>query len=242
MKNEKTNENLDKNNFDKLNIASKSLLGTIPLVGPFLSEMASEIIPNQRIDRISSYIKILNEKISQIDQKILDKIKENQEFIDLIEESFYQAVRLTSDERKEYFSNIIVNGITEENISFHQSKVLLILLSQVNDIEILFLKHYSNRIRDREFFKKHKNVLEKIIVHTNSDKETKNKAYIQENYKDNLKRLKLIEEEFEFDKKTGMPKFDAHKKKYKIKNIKITGLGEILLENIGLNKIENKQE
>lgn len=229
-------KSLGTNGTDLLTSFSKSALSMVPIAGPFLSEIVGTIIPNQRIDRLIEYIKELNKRITKIQTERLEELSKNEEFVDLAEEGFIQASRATTSERRQYIASIIENGINDEAISFLQSKYLLKLLSELNDVEIIWLWSYVYPVKksDVEFSEKHKNVLTPISSYSGVDKETRNSASIQDSYKEHLERLHLIESKILYDRKTGFPEFDKYAGKLKTSSRSLTYLGRLLLEQIGL--------
>lgn len=208
----------------------------IPGVGSVLSEIVGNIIPNQRIDRIADYVKILNSKIECISNDIIQKQLKNDQFIDLVEESFIQASRAISTDRKEYFAEIIKNGISQEEIELIHSKHLMKILSELNDAEIIWLKYYLRSQADYEnnFEEKNNEILAPIPVSKNTTAKEWNKSAIQNSYKDHLLRLQLVEKKIKLDRKTKMPEYD-NSGKIKTEPTRITQLGRLLLQQIGLN-------
>ncbi len=229
-------KNLKNNRSDFLVSVAKSAVGTIPIAGPLLSELIGSVIPNQRIDRLSKYLNELNQRLSNIEPIVLDELRKDDEFIDLVEEGFVQASRAISDERRKYIASIIENGIKDEFIEFLDSKYLLKLLAELNDIEIIWLRFYLDPTLngDIDFRNKHKTVLKPISAYKGADTETFNKSLIQNSNKEHLERLQLIESRIKVDRKIGLPEFDITTGKAKITSRRITYLGRMLLENIGL--------
>lgn len=232
-------ENLDRNKQDLLGLVAKTTFGFIPCIGPLLSEMVGTIIPNQRIDRIAKFVKILNERISEIPEKTIERLKTDENFVDLIEEGFVQASRAITKERRNYIASILVNGITNDSLELQESKYLLKLLQELNDIEVIWLRYYktSTTVDYKEFEEKHKNVLSPIRIRIDTyDRETMQKAALQESYKKHLERLGLIKNNIKIDTMTRMPEIDRFTGYPKVRNINITELGNMILEQIGLNK------
>lgn len=229
-------ENLDNNKTDLFVSISKSVLGITPAAGPFLSELVGNIVPNQRIDRLSKYVKILNKRIDSIESEKLECIKNDEHFIDLIEEGFYQASRALSNERRVYIVSIIINGINDEKIEFQESKLLMKILEELNDLEIIWLRYYIDPIMnsDSAFRDTHKKILAPIPAYIGSDKETLQKSALQNSYKTHLERLGLISGRIRIDKTTKVPEFNLHSGKPKISVTETTRLGKMLLEQIGL--------
>lgn len=229
--------NLENNRQDLIAALGKSVVGVIPFAGPLLSELIGAVIPNQRVDRLTKYIKLLEDKMSQIPEEIIDKLKTDENFIDLVEEGFVQASRSITDERRKYIVSVLVNGITDNSIELEESKSLLKILQELNDVEIIWLRSYHVTAigGDENFRKKHDNVLSPITAYVGADKETFQKAAIQDSYKKHLERLGLIKNHIRIDSKTKMPEFDRFTGQPKVSYSDITQLGEMLLEQIGMS-------
>jgi len=89
------------------------------------------IIPNQRIDRIESFLKILESKIpAENRDEIEGKIKKS-EYIDLFEDGFLQVSRALSEERKEYIASLMKNSLSDQELMHSDYKRLLSILGQV---------------------------------------------------------------------------------------------------------------
>lgn len=227
---------LENNKIDLMTSVAKSAVGTVPIAGSFLSELVGNLIPNQRIDRLTKYVMQLDARLSKIPIEKLKLLQENDDFIDLIEEGFVQASRAISDERRLYISSIISNGIKEETIELQQSKHLLKILQELNDVEIIWLRFYLVPTigGDEGFRKKNDNVLKRIQAFLGADSETLIKSAIQNSYKEHLERLELIQKRIKIDSKTGLPEFDRFSGKPKTSYTDITTLGRLLLKQIGL--------
>lgn len=228
--------NLGNNKTDIIAKIAKSTVSAVPYAGGLLSEIIDSVIPNQRIDRLSEYVQELDKRLNKIQSEKISELIKNMAFIDLIEESFIQASRAASHERRKYIASIIENGINDDAIDFHDSKFLLKLLSELNDVEIVWLRFYLDLTTDGdiEFRNKHRNILTPLSAYAGADKETFNKSTLQDSYKEHLERLKLVESNLRFDRKTGFPDFDKTTGKPKTSSRRITYLGKMLLEQIGL--------
>ncbi len=229
-------DNLDNNKTDLLVSAAKSAVGIVPIAGSLLSELVGILIPNQRIDRLTKYVKVLDERISIISTEKINNLKNNDDFIDLVEEGFVQASRAITDERRQYIALLVSNGITDDSIKLNESKQLLKILSELNDIEIIWLRFYlvPTISGDEEFREKHKNILQTIQTYIGADNENLTKSAIQNSYKEHLERLELIESKIRIDNKTKLPEFDAFTGRPKKSYSTITTLGRLLLKQIGL--------
>lgn len=227
---------LENNKIDLLVSATKSIVGNILYVGPLLSELVGNLIPNQRIDRLTKYVKELDERLTKIPTEKINTLLNNEDFIDLIEEGFVQASRAITDQRRQYIASIICNGITDEAIQLNESKQLLKLLSELNDSEIIWLRFFLVPTigGDEDFRQKHSNIIQRIPTYIGADDETLMKAALQNSYKEHLERLQLIQHAIRIDNTTKMPEFDTFTGKPKRSYSDITTLGRLLLKQIGL--------
>lgn len=229
-------DKLNNNWKDYLVSVSKVSLGLVPYAGSMLSEIIGNVIPNQRINRISKFLKILDSKISTIPVEKINMLLNSPEFSNFLEEGFYQASRAITDERREYISNIIFNGLSEDKINLEKSNFLLVILNQLSDSEIIWLKFYSifEMHEKNDFLDKHSNILqEKYTLTTSTDDDFVDVA-LQRNQKENLERLELVRYEIDTDSKTKQPKIS--KGVLLKKNRRISPFGIVLLKNIGLGE------
>ncbi|MEQ1202935.1 hypothetical protein ABLT98_03700 [Acinetobacter baumannii] len=227
--------NLDANFLDHRVATYKAIVGLVPGFGSILSEVVGAIIPDQRMDRLVQYIKLLDEKVQKIDSNLLENAKQNELAIDLIEEGFVQASRSLSNERREYIANIVANGISDEEKNYADSKYILKLLGELNDQEVIWLRFFLHPTfdGDEEFRQQHQNVIEPIATYIGADENILEKKDIQESYKSHLERLGLIRSNYRIDKNTGLPKFN-HQGVPEVSYRFVTPLGKMMLKKIGL--------
>ena len=222
--------------------ATRGAANLVPIVGPVLAEVLGVVIPQQRIDRIAKFAEELERRLSSVEINMLKSQLNNGEFTDLIEEGFRQAARSLSDERRQYIASLIINSLSSENISYAESRHLLRILDEVNDIEIIWLRFYREATMggDKEFWETHKNVLEPVPVAAyGSSQETLDKHTLQESYKEHLFQLRLFERRYRMDHNTmdhntKEPVFDEWTGTQKVEGYEITSLGRLLLKEIGL--------
>ncbi len=232
------NKELKSNKTDYLVSALKASSGIIPGAGPILQELISNIIPNQRIDRITDYISILERKICNVPVETIKLLLKKEEFISLIEDGFIQASKSITKERREYIATVIENGITKEEIELLESKHFLYLLSELNDAEIIWLRYYLGSPTDMEnnFREKHIDILSpRGHISKDSDEKQWTKIAVKESYQEHLIRLNLIERKAKIDRKTKMPEYDNFGE-LRTQSPRITTLGKILLKNIGISE------
>ncbi|EIJ36973.1 hypothetical protein [Thiothrix nivea] len=227
-------------NFNKSDISTiiaKGTLGVIPIVGPIIAEIVGATIPNQRIDRIESLLKKLELKLNGFDKdKIENKIKEP-ESIDLIEDSFIQASRALSEERKEYIAALLKNSLTNDDLNHIEYKRLFSLLGEMNDIEILILiSHRFTLYRDdpeaQLFWEKHREILEEPLLFSGASQEEVDKYTLYQTHRTHLVSLGLFKPRFKKPKNGELPEFDDKTGMIKASGYDSTSLGRLLLRMI----------
>jgi hypothetical protein len=115
-----------------------------PLIGQTLFEVVSELIPNQRIDRLENYMRMLGEEIALLKIPNVDEAIKRPENIDLFEDGVYQAVRALTDKRKRLIAKAVAKGIASEEQSKMREKRILKILDDLDDQEVLILEAYGS--------------------------------------------------------------------------------------------------
>lgn len=209
-------QSLELHKTDYVASAAKAALGAVPFAGSLLVELAGTVIPNQRIDRIVKFAKILGQRLDRVEQDFVKSQLQNEAFTDLVEEGLRQASRSLSDERREYIASLISNSLSSEDMQYQESKHLLNVLGELGDIEIIWLRFYlvPTMGGDKEFRDKHKEILQPVSRTMSASQAVRDKGTLQDSYKGHLAQLGLLNRENN--------------------NYKITSLGRFLLREIGL--------
>jgi len=215
---------------DYIAMSLKAAMGMIPFAGPFLTEIAGSIIPNQKVDRLVAFAKKLDDRLSLIEnQAILNEVMKDENFTDLVEEGMRQASSSLGDERREYLANLIAHSISSEDILFHESKHLMRILGALNNVEVIWLRSYISHGYsygvDMEFREANKAVLEQYIDASVNDRQ-KISTLIR-SYKEHLASLGLLERKMEIKESRNGSEIDTV-------DYSITGLGRMLLLEVGL--------
>lgn len=225
--------NFNNNKSDILASALKSLASMVPYVGGPIAEIIGYVIPNQRLDRLTRFIETLREKVDGIEDEINKRSKNDPLFLDFFEDELTQVSRALTEERIEYLSNLLINGINSDEAELIAAKQLLRLLGQLNDAEIIWLNYYYiDHKEKRNFAEKNPKILQPIPRHLGMDEKTYKASVIQENFKQRLEELHLIESKIKFDNKTGQPQPNFLKNGFETKSTQITPLGRQLIEII----------
>lgn len=221
-------QSLELQTADYIASALKAALGAVPYAGSLLIELVGTVIPNQRIDRLVKFAKSFNNRLSKLEQEFVQSQLKEQSFSDLLEEGLRQAARSLSNERREYIASLITNSLASKDITYQESKHLLRILDELNDIEIIWLRFYlvPTISGDKEFREKHKEVLQPVSRTVSAPQPVHDKGTLQDSYKEHLAQLGLLE-------KIYGSKLDSRTGGMKLKNYQITSLGKLLLREIG---------
>ena len=237
MNEQNKNRELKNQGVDYATSILKSIFGAIPYAGPVLGEIVEVLIPNQRIDRIVKFAEVLEKKILRLEQDFITAQLKDENFVDLIEEGLFQASRSLSDERREYIASIVANSLTFDDIEYQESKHLLRILGEINDVEIILLRFYfliRYNKRTEEFKRKHAEVLKCRYAPMGAPQDIIDKATLQRSYEQHLARLDLLAPQYKIDKSTKQPKYNQFTGAQKFKEYQVTPFGKLLLKQIGL--------
>jgi hypothetical protein len=220
---------------DVTTILGKGLLGAIPFVGPLAAEIVGTIIPNQRIDRIESLLRLLESKIQDYEKERVKQRIVSPEYVDLMEDGFWQAARALSEERKDYIASLLKNSLTDDELKYIEYKRLMSILGELNDFEILILKSktlYPHQPEHREFWELHKHLFKlPVLTVAEATQEKTDKETIHKAHKLHLASLGLLKAKFSKSRQP-QPEFDYETGKIKASGYDITRLGKLLLRSI----------
>ena len=218
--------------------AARGVASLVPIVGPFLAEIIAVAVPQQRTDRIAKFAEELDRRLSSIEENMLEAEKGDGEFVELLEEGLRQAAHSLSDERRSYVASLIVSGLTLENIERSESRHLLRILDEINDIEVVWLRYYQHPTigGDEAFRESHKETLEPAIAYISSSQEDVDKGTLQKSYKEHLSQLGLLDRRFKTNLQTKLPEYDRSSGSMQVSGYRLTQLGRLLLREIGLGE------
>jgi len=222
---------------DHVTSVVKSVVGAVPIAGPFLCEVAGVIIPNQRVDRLAKFAEELAGRLDNVQDDLLKSQLTDENFTELVEESMRQASRSTSDERRAYIASVLANGINRDDVDYIETKHLLKLLGEINDIEVVWLRayyewHWGGRA-ESEFQETHAETLAPVVATMDSSREELDRAAMQDSYKLHMERLGLLRSRVRYDSRTTLPEFDRDKG-FKKAGYQITPLGQLLIRYIDM--------
>ncbi len=243
MKNDEiTVYDTEEQSVDTLTGYVKGGIGAIPIAGPILAEMIGSLIPGQRMDRISDFLKVLDRKLGEMGEDIntLKSKMTDEGFLDLFSEASWQSTKATSNERKEYLASILINGLDDDNLDEIQKNIFLNIMNELNDIEVLILYSHTDEARyDDEFNKKHEELLMSHTEELGLSSELIDQSILFDTYRDKLVRFNLLQRNFKKPRKGELPEFDEETGMIKAIGHTITPLGRLLLRYIDLLEKDN---
>lgn len=190
-------DSLGDTSLDKL-VSTMKAGASLVTTGSFFAEIVTTLIPNLRIERITTFLKQLDDRVELLEEKEakrFHKRKVDSEYIALFEDGALHAARSTSEDRIKYNSSAVIHGMTSDHISAVEARHLLGLLNEINDIEMVWLCHFSHKrgigVPD-EYYEKHYDILKPISRERGQADEIYEAAALQDSYKDHLERLKLV--------------------------------------------------
>lgn len=228
---------IDTNHVDYVVATLKGLSGFIPGLGSLVAEVIGTFIPNQRLDRLARYISVLEGKLSHLDQDTLKTRFATPGFLDLFEDSLYQAVRALGAERLKQIASLVKNGLTDQHEEYDRYKYLLTVLAEMNDTEVIILQSYLYTEHggrdDNEFFFRHNELLSVPgSAHLGSSQETIDRATVHKAYRQHLSRLGVLRPNFRRVRKGEIPEFDSNTGMMKASDYELTPLGQLLLQTL----------
>lgn len=227
---------------DYARVGLKVALSSLPVAGPFISEIVNEIIPGDRIDRIADFCAMLDERINGIEVNLLTGVLGDPEFVDLAEEALRQAARAISKERRTYLVELVATSLSIEKLEYLQSKHLMRILDELSDIEVLWLKWFhlcSTRDNTALFEDLHKNSLDFRIPTLGSTDSEKDTHAITQSYILHLERCGLIEDQarqpIAGEDRALADRLTRARKALPSRGKKISQLGILMLRSIGIS-------
>ncbi|MDT7541152.1 MAG: hypothetical protein QOE33_1056 [Acidobacteriota bacterium] len=231
---------IDSNQSDIAATFFKSLVGVAPFVGTFLAETISLVIPNQKLDRLVTFAKVLDDKVKYLEKDTVKLKMQTEEFTDLLEDGLIQASRAMTDERRSYLASLLKNSITNERLSHVENKKLLALLGELNDAEVLTLKYHSlSSLERREFAELHKELFVPIRRSLGAPQANIDKWALRDSYRNKLRELGLVEPVFKRPERGKVPEFDEKTGQIKATSFRATAFGKLLLRHIDQHPTEN---
>lgn len=230
-------DELKPNKMDHFALVAKGVAGAIPHAGGIVAEIIGTLIPNQRMDRITKFVEKLDSRVGSLESEQIKARLRKSETIDLFEDAAFQASRALSDDRLTYLAALLGNSIADNTITHEETKRLLALLEQINDVEVIILASNDTMRhpqRDPEFWERHKAALAPRSPTSGSSERELDEAAIFNSYKHHLFQLQLLKQNFALHRRGEIPDFDRETGTIKVSGYSLTWLGKLLLRRIDM--------
>ncbi|MDO6965791.1 hypothetical protein [Rhizobium alvei] len=144
-----TNErlNISNNWIDYTVAAGRGGAGFVPVLGGVIGEIITQLVPNQRVDRLAKYLGMLDNRVEVMEHHIKEFIKNDPESIALIEDGAYAAARATSPDRLEKIVACVESGLKGMSEEGYWRRRLLSIYCELSDEETALLyKFYQSSV------------------------------------------------------------------------------------------------
>lgn len=186
-------------NKDRVVDILKGAGGAIPYGGALISEILGMVIPNQRLDRVVTFIEKLSNDFNDLSITI-DELKVKlyePEYSSLFYKACSASANSVDEDKIKYIKNLFKFGISIEKENAFQLEELIKIIDELNRVEILYLTQYFYMRYD---FQKYKELekqdrLEPIKpnLYLSMSQEEYDSEVVKEVYSNKLLRLGLFE-------------------------------------------------
>ena len=216
-----------------------SLLG-IPHIGEVAAEIVGTLIPDLRKKRLVEFMEIFADEVKDLHADVREQKLKTEEFLDLLEDSMWQAARSLTRERKKQIASFLRHSLYHGELDHLQEKTLLSLLNELNNAQIIMLKYaafHGNTEQRRAYYERHRDVLVAPSPVLGASDEDVDRFAVHRVYRRELQRLGLLQAKFKKPKKGELPEIDIQTGMVKEESLAITRLGHLLLRYIALDEL-----
>jgi len=179
---------------DGIAAVGRILASMVPVAGPFLTELITEIVPSQRQDRFEDFVRQLHERLAGVEETVLRERLREPENVALFEEGAYQAVRAFTEERRRQIVELVAGGIADDRRDYLESHRVLRLLGELDDVQVVLLAGYLQKNREGDYWERHANVLRVPPVNGDASREEIDVAAVREAGQQHLVQLGLLKQ------------------------------------------------
>lgn len=196
-------------------------------LGAVVSEFVTQLVPQQRVDRLENFVERLNQRFVGLRDEFHERVQSSAPFAVLTEEATLAAVRTASDERRGDLAALLRNGFDHDDSRVEEDLALARLLERLNEPQVLLLMSYGNFKRTmgdtelRDFQLKYPGVFEIHPPTQTGSSDDRRRWAMHNHYIAELVSFGLLEDE------EGIAKSGPRRK------VRITPLGLLLLQLIG---------
>lgn len=124
---------------------TKGVIGSIPVAGSLAAEVFSLLVSSPLEKRRDAWMNDVSERLTSLekDPQFLEKLKEDEEFIDILIEATRLAIKTSKEEKRTSFANAVVNAALGQAPDTATSQIFLSLLDQSTEWHIKFLHYFT---------------------------------------------------------------------------------------------------
>jgi|tagenome__1003787_1003787.scaffolds.fasta_scaffold20875173_2 hypothetical protein len=221
----------------KVQIGSALLRGAIsqlPVLGPVITELLSQAIPDRRIERLNGLFERLEQRVSALEPQVVRDRFSDSAFSDIVEDGMFSAARASSSERLDWIAELLARGIEQNDLEKIDRKYLLALLGQLNDAEVIVLCSHGivSPGKQAEFYGRHQGALDLPYPSMADAREVHARQAVRESYRTHLEALGLLQREYHFLRNGQVPEFERDGR-LKGGTLGLSPLGWVFLREIG---------
>ena len=136
---------LQSNKTDNIASILSASLGAVPVAGSFLSELVTQVIPEQRMDRVVKFIMMIAEELDKqkIDIELLrNRCSDQYKYGAYVSKCFRYVSSEIYEEKIEYYKNLCITGIIGDEVNLIHNERILQILGNLDFYEIQYLRYY----------------------------------------------------------------------------------------------------
>ena len=225
-------DELNKNWKDQMAVVAKLVGSFVPVVGGPLSELIVQTIPRLRQERIVEYLRLLDERMMNLEHTQVAIVLADEQKIDLVETGGHLAARATTSQRISTIAEIVGRGLCSNDVQIIRRKRLLDLFGEIDEDEFAILAAFgrSGGMLNTDAWDQ---VDRPAPVYVGSSQEEIDDRQLYETGIQKLLRLGLLEPQFDRVNKGEYPPFDPKTGGFKSRP-KVSPLGRMLLKEAGI--------
>jgi hypothetical protein len=210
----------------------RAVVSAAPLVGGLLTEIVTELIPNQRLDRVEKFVLALAEEVQHAGTERCLPSSEGPQ-LELVEYGLRAASMTSSASKINYLAKCAAKGLTNDERDAIRAQRILKILSELDPEELIVLLYNTKRTiaAAQEFRKLHPAIFDIPLLLYGSDQDARKRNAEYQAAERHLISLGLLSEDIKFDSKTGAAKLTVSKAE---KDIQLTIVGSLVLYHAGL--------
>lgn len=144
IENQEISEIKEENIQDRIRGLFINYMGAIPILGPAISNLFSEYIPERRQERLYEFLDNFLTELKYLKKDNAAKIDidylYSEEFGYIFEETLHMVTKAYQKEKIAAFKNILINSLLDKQVNQDIKEIYLHLVDELTDFDIFILK------------------------------------------------------------------------------------------------------